>query len=66
MDMFDSAKKCYEKALEINSYNIEAIIKIGHILELQGDYHNALEQYTRAMEIDPQDVEPRFCSGDFV
>ncbi|MGP8002356.1 MAG: tetratricopeptide repeat protein, partial [Smithella sp.] len=54
-------KKCYEKALAADFCNIEAIIKIGHILELQGDYHNALEQYTRAIEIAPQDAEPRFC-----
>ena len=28
---------------------------------MQGDYHNAVELYTRAIDIAPQAIEPRFC-----
>ena len=61
MACFGTAKKLYEKALQLNPGDAEAYINIGNIADLQGDYSTAIEQYKRAIEVKPASVNARFC-----
>ena len=40
---------------------LEAVINIGHLYELQGNYHDAFKQYKKAVDMDPDNETPRFC-----
>ena len=45
---------------KLNPGNVEAIYNLGHVSELEGDYHGAVQQYKKAIEVDPQAISPRF------
>ena len=41
-------------ALKINSQNVRALAAMGHVREAQGQYQLALNNYARALQIDPR------------
>lgn len=44
--------KYYEKAVNANPKNLDAVINLGNALDELGDYDEALEYYNKALEID--------------
>ena len=64
--------KYYEKAVDANPKNLDAVINLGNALDELGDYDEALEYYNKALEINPKDSSAysmRACAkldlGDF-
>jgi hypothetical protein len=58
-----NAIKCYQSALEHKEDFLHAYDALGKTLELQGKKSEALSLYFKAMSIDPNFIELRFCGS---
>ena len=53
--------KCTNRPCIWRLANIEALINLAQVLEKEGDYHQAVAFYQRAIRLHPQAVAPHFC-----
>lgn len=54
-EKFDAALEFFDKSLEVNPKNIEALKYKGMILEIKGLHEKAVKFYDKALEIEPKD-----------
>lgn len=61
--MFDyaDAKRCYERAIKLNSHYPEAYNNLGAVYHAQKDYKQAVRYYKKAIKLDPK--SPMFFSN---
>ena len=59
MEDYDSAIKCYDKALSINPENTNALSNKGAALANSGDLESGMKCFNKALEINPLDVNAR-------
>lgn len=52
---YDKALDYYNRALEINPENPFALLNIGHINQVRGEYRIAREMYEKLIALDPDD-----------
>ena len=50
----EEAKQCYERAMEIEGYESDALVRSGQLFVEQGDYAAALPLLYRALDLDPE------------
>jgi tetratricopeptide (TPR) repeat protein len=55
---FDGALFCYEKAIALQSENISSIANRGEIFFLQGKLSDALNDFQKVLELDPEAMNP--------
>lgn len=58
MDDPEGALSCYEQALKLQPWNINALANRGEILFGQGKLMEAFKDFQRVMELDPEDKNP--------
>ena len=55
LDKREKAEHDYNQALKFNKDNVKAMLGLGHLLLMQGNYKEALLQYNKAFRIKPDD-----------
>lgn len=63
---FNDAIKFYDKALDEDIENIDALVGIGDALRELGNYEEAMECYEEALDIDDEDAELWFNRGEIL
>jgi predicted O-linked N-acetylglucosamine transferase (SPINDLY family) len=53
----DIAQKCFEKVLTLQPNSPTVYTNLGHVLEAQGKFNEALNAYGRALELNPEATE---------
>lgn len=56
---FQRARRCYERALEIDSADADLHLQLGHLHKVSGNVRGAVASYFRALEVDPDFVEAK-------
>jgi len=61
--MFSEAESLYQDALKIDKKSVYALVNLGHLYLIQGDYSRALETFHKAELIDSEDAVLQFNIG---
>lgn len=57
---FEKARELFEKSLKNNPADVTVHLNYAYMLQVVGDYHRALEIYTRARDLNVMDMSARF------
>jgi tetratricopeptide (TPR) repeat protein len=60
MERFEDAIKCFEKVLEVNPKNMQAMNNIGIILGRMGKFDEAIEVFDKVLSIEPKNEVAMF------
>jgi len=55
---YKKAIACYDKVLQINPYDTDALISLGDIYRIRSDYIEAIKSYEKALDINPVLINP--------
>jgi tetratricopeptide (TPR) repeat protein len=53
---FDEAMACFQKAINLNSRDLEALFHLGHCFMSKGDYDRSLRCFQQTLQLDPNSV----------
>ncbi len=63
LDKFEEAKKYALQSIELDPANAEGFLNLGQCLAKDGKHDKALDNFTRALEIDPRFLMARTCKS---
>jgi tetratricopeptide (TPR) repeat protein len=62
-DRFSSSESVFRQMVDIQDKPKEALLELGRVLKIQGQFQEALDSYFKAAVYDPSDAEPFFEAG---
>jgi tetratricopeptide (TPR) repeat protein len=62
-DRYEESREAFQKALAINSSNIESHVNLGVLFKKQGQFDKAVEHYQKAISLNPLSGETHYNIG---